>query len=121
MQRSIVLEKAIAFALRIVKVYRHLKDEKGEYVLSKELLLSSAYIVKHVKSALHSKQGRFSDDMSLALYKALDAELWLTLLNEGKWLTDAQHESLNIDCVELIKMTSSISKTAGTNDQNDSK
>ena len=94
MQRSIVLEKAIAFALRIVKVYRHLKDEKGEYVLSKELLLSAAYIVKHVKAALHSKPGRFSDDMSHALYKALDAELWLMLLNEGKWLTDAQHGSL---------------------------
>lgn len=32
MPNSIVLEKAIKFALRIVGVYKHLKDEKGEYV-----------------------------------------------------------------------------------------
>ena len=121
MSRSIVLEKAIAFALRIVKVYQHLKDEKGEYVLSKELLLSAAYIVKHVKAALHSKKGRFSDDMSVALFKALDTELWLMLLNKGNWLTEAQYTSLNDDCVELIRLTSSIAKTTSKDDEDDTK
>ena len=112
MADSIVLDQAIKFALRIVGVYKYLKDEKSEYVLSKELLLSSAYIVKHVKAALHAARGRFHPEMVLALGKALDSELWLLLLKEGDWLSAAQHESLNVDCVELIKLTSSISKTA---------
>ena len=112
MPNSIVLEKAIKFALRIVVAYKYLKDERGEYVLSKELLLSAAYIVKHVKSALHSTTGRFSADMALGLGKALDAETWLLLLKAGEWLSEPEYNSLNADCIELIKLTSSISKTS---------
>lgn len=48
MSESIVLQKAIKFALRIVSVYKHLTDEKKEFVLSKQLLLSGTYIAKHV-------------------------------------------------------------------------
>lgn len=80
--------------------------------MSKELLLSAAYIVKHVKAALHSTSGRFSADMLNALGKALDCETWLLLLKEGEWLSIAEYESLNRDCVELIKLTSSISRTS---------
>ena len=49
--------------------------------------------------------------MYIALQKGLDTELWLMLLHEGEFLSEAQFCSLNDDCVELIKMTSSISKT----------
>jgi hypothetical protein len=40
MGRNIVLEKSFAFALRIVKLYRHLIDGRKEFVLSRELLVS---------------------------------------------------------------------------------
>jgi four helix bundle protein len=118
MADSIVLEKAIKFALRIVNVYKYLTEEKKEYVLSKQLLLSSAYIAKYCKSAVHarSKQG-FSSEMYNALGKALDTELWLMLLKAGEFLGENQFKSLNDDCVELIKLTSSISKTSGNEDQ----
>ena len=55
MNQSIVLEKAIKFALRIVGVYKYLTSVKSEYVLSKQLLLSGAYIAKHVKEALRTR------------------------------------------------------------------
>lgn len=112
MPDSIVLEKAIKFAMRIVSVYKHLTDEKREFVMSKQLLLSGTYIAKHTKAALHStSKNGFSSEMYIALQKALDTELWLMLLKEGDFLSEAQHESLNSDCIELIKMTSAISKT----------
>ena len=38
MENNIILEKSFAFALRIVKLYRYLVEEKKEYILSKELL-----------------------------------------------------------------------------------
>src|SRR5437016_10385023 len=98
MADSIVLEKAIKFALRVVNVYKYLTDEKKEYVLSKQLLLSAAYIAKYCKSALHarSKQG-FSSEMYNALGRALDSELWLMLLNAGEFLSEYQYTSLNDD------------------------
>ncbi len=51
-----------------------------------------------------------------ALQKGLETELWLLLLKEGGFLDQEQYESLNTDCVEMIKLTSSISKTSRENE-----
>ena len=113
MPNSIALDKAIKFALRIVALYKYLTEEKREFVLSKQILCSGSFIAKHVKSALHarSREG-FSSEMYVALQKGLDTELWLLLLEKGKFISQEQHLSLNNDCVEMIKLTSSISKTS---------
>ncbi|HVF29911.1 MAG TPA: four helix bundle protein, partial [Pyrinomonadaceae bacterium] len=113
MAESIVLAKAIAFALRIIKLYKYLTEEKREFVLSKQILISGAHIAKHVKAALHAraKQG-FSNEMYSGLQKALDTELWLLLLHEGQFINDEQYASLNDDCREMIRLTSKISKTS---------
>jgi four helix bundle protein len=96
-------------------VYKFLTEEKHEYVMSKQLLLSGTFIAKHAKAALHSQsKPAFSTEMYIALQKALETELWLMLLREADFLTEAQHTSLNDDCIELIKLTSSIAKTSRT-------
>lgn len=116
MNNSIALEKAIKFALRVVDLYKHLTDKNKEYVMSKQILLSGTNIAKHVKAALHSKaQGGFSIEMERGLGKALETELWLLLLHRGEFISLAQYNSLNEDCVEMIKLTSSISKTSRGN------
>ena len=117
MPQSIVLDKAIKFALRIIGLYKYLTEQKREYVLSKQILLSSSYIAKHVKSALHARASKgFSDEMYKALEKGLETELWLLLLNRGEFITLEMYESLNFDCVEMIKLTSAISKTSHQNE-----
>lgn len=116
MAESIVLTKAIKFALRIIRLYKYLTEEKREFVLSKQILLSGTYIAKHVKSALHSRAKQsFSSEIYVALQKGLDTELWLLLLSEGEFISEEQFQSLNNDCVEMIKLTSSISKTSHEN------
>lgn len=117
MAESIVLAKAIKFALRIIRLYKYLTEVRREFVLSKQILLSGTFIAKHVKAALYarSKQG-FSSEMYVALQKGLETELWLLLLAEGEFINDEQHRSLNSDCVEMIKLTSSISKTSHENE-----
>src|SRR5437016_4546418 len=113
MTNSIVLGKAIKFALRIVGVYQFLTREKNEYVMSKQLLLSGAFIAKHAKAALHSSsKSGFSSEMYVAMQKALETELWLLLLKEAEFFSAAQYDSLNADCVELIKLTSTIENHA---------
>jgi len=112
MAKSIVLEKAIKFALRIVKLHKHLAETKKEYILSKQVLLSGTFIAKHVKAATQaaSREG-FASQMQIAMAKASETELWLMLLHEGEFLDDNMHQSINDDCIELIKLTSSVSKT----------
>ena len=71
MSNSIVLEKAIRFALRIVRLYRHLTDEQREYVLSKQLLISGTFIAKHVKAATQGESRPiFSSEMYIAMKRA---------------------------------------------------
>ncbi len=70
MSQSLVLEKSIKFALRIVKLYRYLTHERHEYVLSKQILLAGTFIAKHVKEATQaeSRQG-FASEMYVAMRK----------------------------------------------------
>ncbi len=44
--KGAVYEKSFTFALRIVKLYKYLCEEKREYVLSKQLLRSQYFSVK---------------------------------------------------------------------------
>jgi 23S rRNA-intervening sequence protein len=51
MSENIVLEKSYKFALRIVKLYKYLSEEKKEFVMSKSLLSRGTAIGERIKSA----------------------------------------------------------------------
>lgn len=117
MSKSIVLEKSIRFALRIVRLYKYLTEEKKEYVLSKQVLISDTYIAKHVKAATQAEdRAGFQSNMNIAMQRASETEFWLMILREGEFLDSNKYESINEDCVELIKILSSIVKTTKENE-----
>jgi four helix bundle protein len=116
MSKSIALEKAIKFALRIVKLYKYLSEEKKEYVLSKQILLSGTYVARHVKEATQSESRQlFAGEMHTAMKRASETEFWLMILHEGEFLGDKEYNSINEDCVELIKILTAIAKTSKQN------
>ena len=41
-----VADKSFQFAIRIVKLYKHLQSEKAEYVLSKQLQRAADYLTE---------------------------------------------------------------------------
>jgi len=53
--------------------------------------------------------------MSIALKEAAETSYWLELLAETDYITQEQFESINSDCTELIKILTSIVKTAKSN------
>lgn len=117
MSKSIVLEKSIKFALRIVRLYKYLAEEKKEYVLSKQLLISGTFIAKHVKAATQSEDRvGFRSNMNIAMQRASETEFWLLILLEGDFLGVNEHQSINEDYVELIKLLSAIVKTTRENE-----
>src|SRR5688572_5568757 len=116
MSKSLVLEKAIKFALRIVKLYRYLTEEKHEYVLSKQVLLSGTHVAKFIKDATQAESKQiFSGDMQTALKRASETEFWLLILHEGDFLDGKAYNSINEDCIELIKMLTTSVKTSKEN------
>jgi four helix bundle protein len=117
MSHSLVLEKSKVFALRIVRLYRYLCNEKSEFVLSKQVLLSGSYVGAHIKEATQAESRTvFAQEMATALRKASETEYWLELLHESDSIDDKAFNSINNDCVELIKMLTSIVKTSKTSE-----
>ncbi len=113
MSQCIVLEKAFAFALRTVKLYQYLCDEKREYILSKQLLTAGTYIGKHIKEATAAESKNvFTQEMSVALRKASETEYWLELLHKAEFLSDKQFDSMNSDRLEIFKMLTKIVKSS---------
>jgi four helix bundle protein len=105
-------EKSYGFALRIIKVYKHLLAENKEYVLSKQLLRSGTSIGANIAEA-NQAQSRpdFVSKLSIALKETVETEYWLCLMRDSEYLTVKQSDSLIEDCIELKKMLTSAIKT----------
>jgi four helix bundle protein len=75
MKENPILEKSFAFALRIIKLNRYLIEEKKEFVLSKELLVSGTNVGKHIKEAIDGESRQiFISEMAIARRKASETE-----------------------------------------------
>src|SRR5687768_18405333 len=104
MKDNPVLEKSFAFALRIVKLYRYLIEEKKEFVLSKELLISGTHIGKHVKEAVNAESRQtFIQEMAIARRKTSETEYWLQLLFQADFLSEREFTSIEADREEIFK------------------
>ena len=111
-ERRTAKKKSKAFAVRIVRLYRYLCDEKGEYVLSKQLLRSGTSIganLAEAECAISRKD--FISKVYIALKECVETKYWLELLHETDYLTEQEYQSINTDCEELRKMLSSTTKT----------
>ena len=112
MAESIILKKSKSFALRIIKLYKYLTEEKKEFVLSKQLLRSGTSIGANAKEGAY---GQSKADLCARLFVAqkecAETEYWLELLYESEYITKGQFESIHSDCEELIKILTAITKT----------
>ena len=108
--------KSLAFAKRIVNVYRYLCEEKKEYVLSKQLLRSGTSIGANLAEAQYgSSRKDFLNKSYIALKECSETLYWLELLASCDYLTAAEYQSLYHDCEELRKILSSITKSTRIN------
>lgn len=116
MENNVVLEKSFQFALRIVKLYRYLVDQKKEYVLSKELLVAGTNVGRHVKEAVFAESREtFVNEFGIARRKSADTEYWLQLLLFDGVLNENEFESIDADRIEVIRLINSIRTTAKNN------
>lgn len=106
------VEKSKQLALRIIKLYKYLKTEKQEYVLSKQLLRSGTNIGANVREAMRGEsKSDFYHKLNIALKEADETAYWLELLYESEYISTPQFDSIYKDCNELINLLVSITKT----------
>ena len=113
MKENILKVKSFEFAVRIVNLYKFLKKEHGEYVLSQQLIRSGTSIGATVREAEHAESVKnFIQKLSIGLKEANESKYWLDLLVATDFITTKMYDSLNKDCEELLKMLIASVKTS---------
>lgn len=107
-----VRDKSYAFALRVIRLYKFLVDEKKEYVLAKQVLRNGTSIGANVEEAIGAQSRKdFLAKMSIAYKETRETHYWLRLLRDGGFLENKAAHSMLSDCEELLKIVGSIQKT----------
>ena len=104
--------KSFQFAIRIVKLCKHIQDSKREFTLTKQLLRSGTSIGANVMEAEHAiTQKEFLQKMYIAYKESNETLYWLELLLESGYVAPEGYQRLYTECNEIEKMLSAITKT----------
>ena len=113
MEQNPIVDKSFKFAVRIVKLYKHMVREHKEYVLSKQILRCGTSIGANIAEAQRGQsKADFAAKMNIALKEASETEYWLRLLHETDYLSQEQYSSLHADIRQLISLLMAICRTA---------
>ena len=106
---NVVQKKSFAFAIRIVKLYQYLCEEKKEFVLSKQLLRSGTSIGANVEESIGGQSDKdFLFKICISYKEARETIYWIKLLSATGYLDDKQTQSLLVDAEELCKILGKI-------------
>lgn len=112
MKENIVKKKSFVFAVRIVKLYQYLCENKNEFVLSKQLLRSGTSVGAMIREAEHAEtKNDFKHKLAIAQKEINETIYWLELLKETAYLTNEEFDSINADSTEIIKLLTTILKS----------
>ncbi|WP_237741268.1 four helix bundle protein [Geminocystis herdmanii] len=116
MKENVIKNKSFAFAIRIVKLAQYLREDKQEFVLSKQILRSGTAIGALVRESEHAEsKADFIHKMNIALKEANETQYWIDLLYQTNYLKEKAYNSIFNDSEELIKLLVSIIKTSKQN------
>ena len=105
MSDSIIKNKSFLFAIRVVKLYKFLLENKKEYILSKQLIRSGTAIGALVREAQNAESNAdFIHKLGIAQKENDETLYWLELLFETEYLDEKEFISIQKDAVELLKM-----------------
>ncbi|MDD3789263.1 MAG: four helix bundle protein [Petrimonas sp.] len=112
---NIITEKTKKFAIRIISLYQHLqKQNKGAIeVLFRQLLRCGTSVGANVHEAVRAQSKKdFESKMNIALKEASETDFWLEIFTETDYLTKDEYESIDGDCIEIIKILTAIINTS---------
>ena len=115
-QNSILLDKSLLFAARIVKLNKYLTKEKKETIIAKQIIRSATSIGANANEAIYGQsKADFIAKLQISLKETAETEYWLRLLILSDYITDKEGELLLNDCLEIKRILISTLKTAKEN------
>ena len=103
MKENVIYRLSKAYALRIIKLYIFLHDEKREYVMSKQVYRSGTSIGANIAESQYAQSDAdYVNKLKIALKEAGETKYWLELLHDSDYLNDKEYESLYNDVNIII-------------------
>lgn len=116
MTESLMLKKSKAFALRIVRLYKYLREHK-ESVIAKQMLRAGTSIDANIAESRYAQsKADFASKLQIALKEASETQYWLELLRDAELVEPGPaFDSICDDCTDLLRLLTASVKTAKTN------
>lgn len=110
---NLIVLRSRDFAIRIIRLYQYLQNDKREFIIAKQLLKSGTSIGTNVKEAVRGQsKADFAAKMNIALKEASETEYWIDILHETDYINEKEFVSINKDLKEISKLLTSIVKTS---------
>ena len=111
-----LMDKSLAFAVRIARLAQFLGDEKKEFVLSRQIARSGTSIGANVREAQFAQSDAdFISKLSIALKEGTETQYWLEVLAKAEYIAEKQYRSLRNDVDRLVGLLVRIVKTKKRN------
>ena len=115
-ENNILLEKALLFAARIVKLHKYLVSKKQENIISNQIIRSATSIGANANEAIYGiSKADFISKLHISLKETAETEYWINLLYLSDYITEQEKNSLVNDCLEIKKILVSTINTAKEN------
>lgn len=109
---SIMEDKCMSFAIRVVNLCRFLNEEKHEYKIADQLFRSGTSIGANMAEAQCAiSRNDFVAKIYISLKECNETLFWLNLLKHTNFLNGQQYASIYSDCEELKRLLTTITKS----------
>ena len=118
MKKEELLDRCIAFSIKINKLRKYLREKQHEYNNSDQIQRSGTSIGANYSEACNAvSKADFVNKLSIAQKEAHETIYWLKVLYGSELITKEQYEDLMSDVKEIHKILSSSIKTLKKSDK----
>ena len=113
-----VAVKSFSLAVRVVRLYQHLRRKFDEPILFRQLLRSGTSVGANVEEAIGGQStADFLSKLRIARKEGRETSYWVRLLHATDYLEDKEFASIHDDNEEVLRLLTSIIVTTENNNR----
>ena len=118
MRENVLVDKSVAFAVRIIKLHDYLVKNKKGLTIAKQIIRSGTSIGANINEANYGQSpADFISKLHIALKETAETEYWIKLLQLSEYIDCNLGASLLSDCLEIKRILVASINTAKENNK----
>ncbi len=103
MKDNVIYKLSKSFALRVIKLYKYLYNDKREFVMSMQIYRSGTSIGANIAESIYAQSDAdYISKLKIALKEASETKYWLELLHESDFINEEEFNSMTNDVSTII-------------------